>query len=32
MVTKGRREICKFIFIKTFVNVAGAASIFCVTF
>ena len=32
VVTKDRREIGKIIFIKTFINVAGAAYIFCVTF
>ena len=31
-MSKGRREIGKIIFIKTFINVAGAAFIFCVTF
>ena len=31
-LTKGRRGIGKIIFIKIFVNVAGAAFIFCVTF
>ena len=32
VVTKGRREVGKIIFIKTFKNLAGAAYIFCVTF
>ena len=29
---KGRREIGKIIFIKTFINVAGAAFIFCIPY
>ena len=31
-MSKGRREIGKIIFIKTFINVAGAAFIFCVPY
>ena len=32
VATKGRREIGKITFIKTFINVAGAAFIFCVPY